>query len=350
VLLYNSLVDINSNLIGFEPGSAGLNVTGDTLLLRFELPAGATATVPGGEQLFSLSFTALAPGNSDLTWNSLNYTILTGDNYNMLALFTQGEAVILPSPVVSVSGGGTFCEGDATTLEAIPGDDQDLSYQWSGPGSSVYQQNQVIDSLVQEQTGTYTLLAINTTNACRETQELELLVNPRPDISISETETLCADTPHLLDAGEGYESYTWEFDGNYASGSQSITVRDAGEYSVEVVNEFGCDSKSSVQLIPCTLELQMPNAFTPGNDDALNPVFKPVIAGDIQPAWFNMQIYNKWGEMVYESTDYNAGWDGTYKDQPAPAGIYVYVIYFQVPGYINSTLKSPTRGSVTLLR
>jgi gliding motility-associated-like protein len=180
---------------------------------------------------------------------------------------------------------------------------------------------------------------------CSVTETISLVVNPGAFVNISDTDSLCAGTMHFLDAGSGFETYLWQ-DG---SNLQTYTATEAGEYRVEVVNSYGCEGSSSVWLVPCTLELTMPNAFTP-NGDRINDVFKPVLLGDITPSRFLMQIYNKWGELVYETSDYSAGWNGFVKGSLAPAGVYAFVINFEVPGYINVTVKSPVRGSVTLIR
>jgi len=174
---------------------------------------------------------------------------------------------------------------------------------------------------------------------------MTLEVNPKPWLNLAEADTLCAGTPHLLDAGPGYESYLWQ-DGSVI---QSRTESDAGIYTVQVVNSYGCTGESTVWLIPCSLELIMPNAFTP-NGDGRNDVFRPVLLGDVTPSRFFMQIYNSWGELIYETNDYGAGWDGTVKGSPAPSSVYVYVITFEVPGYINTTTVNPVRGSISLIR
>jgi gliding motility-associated-like protein len=66
----------------------------------------------------------------------------------------------------------------------------------------------------------------------------------------------------------------------------------------------------------------VPNAFTP-NQDPLNNEFKPVLRGVVS---YKMQIFDRWGELIFQTTDQNAGWDGTYKGKPAKQDSYVYLI------------------------
>jgi gliding motility-associated-like protein len=341
ILLFNGLININSALSG---GTFSVSVTGNLLSIRYSVFSGSV-TVPTGAQLFGMNFTALTPGMSDLIWNTLQYTIYTPEGYEMLAIFTQGEAEILPAPKIGAEGGGTFCAGDSTTLIVTSLDAQMLNYQWSGPGGFTSTLDTLVfQSLETTNSGDYTLVAMNN-ESCIESKPFILEVNPSPVLSIAQSDSLCAGTTHLLDAGPGYESYLWQ-DGSVV---QSVQARDAGIYSVQVVNSYGCTGGSSVELIPCSLEIAFPSAFTPDANN-LNDIFRPVIEGDVQPSWFYMQIYNKWGELIYETSDYSAGWDGTFKGSPAPSGVYVFVVSFQVPGYINTTSNSPVRGSVTLLR
>jgi gliding motility-associated-like protein len=84
----------------------------------------------------------------------------------------------------------------------------------------------------------------------------------------------------------------------------------------------------------------VPNAFTP-NGDGLNDIFRPVATSDLIRQ-FSMVIYNRWGQLVFETTHPAEGWDG--KD--AMAGVYNWVISYS--DYLGKVFKM--RGSVTLVR
>ena len=77
-------------------------------------------------------------------------------------------------------------------------------------------------------------------------------------------------------------------------------------------------------LIEKGYKLTMPSAFTP-NNDGLNDVFKPSHDNIIQTT---IQIYNKYGALVYESSELEAEWDGNLKDVPLPQDSYLYVIEY----------------------
>jgi gliding motility-associated-like protein len=92
----------------------------------------------------------------------------------------------------------------------------------------------------------------------------------------------------------------------------------------------------------------LPNAFTP-NSDGLNDVFRPIFRG-WEPGSYFMQIYNRWGQLLYETTNPLEGWDGTVDGVPLPPGVYAYVIAFEAPSYVTRLVSSPVSGSVTLIR
>jgi len=104
----------------------------------------------------------------------------------------------------------------------------------------------------------------------------------------------------------------------------------------------------TVALSPCGFVMQMPNAFTPDND-LLNDFFMPVL-GEILPSKYLLQVFTRWGEIVFETNNPTQGWDGTILGNPAPRGTYIYKLEFEVPEYITNSIESPMRGFVMLLR
>jgi gliding motility-associated-like protein len=70
----------------------------------------------------------------------------------------------------------------------------------------------------------------------------------------------------------------------------------------------------------------VPNAFTP-NGDGLNDLFKPVIRQTLQE--YRFMIFNRWGQVIFETTTYSSAWDGSYKGKPQPPGTYVYSVYLK---------------------
>jgi gliding motility-associated-like protein len=89
----------------------------------------------------------------------------------------------------------------------------------------------------------------------------------------------------------------------------------------------------------------IPNAFTP-NGDGKNDVFriKGVQVENITK--FNFQIFNRWGQLVFSTTDILKGWDGTYIGKNCPADVYSWVIYYED----SKKTKVSNKGTITLVR
>lgn len=109
-------------------------------------------------------------------------------------------------------------------------------------------------------------------------------------------------------------------------------------------NSFGfADSAySNVSCAPQEPVAYVPNAFTP---TGFNPVFKPVLRFD-DPSGYRLQVYNRWGQLVFENTNPIFGWDGTYSGKEAPAGTYLF--FLTAKGLNGSEITK--RGVVNLIR
>ncbi|MBL7905728.1 MAG: gliding motility-associated C-terminal domain-containing protein, partial [Bacteroidales bacterium] len=340
VLSFTGLTGVNPAL---ENGTFSNSIVGDTLQIRFSTWDNVT-TVGTGEQLFSLRFDALAPGNSDLIWNWMQCVLYSADNDSIPAIFVNGLAEILPSPAIYSEGSGTYCEGDMLTLRAGSLDDQQISFEWTGPSGFTHPEaDWQLGQLGINDNGQFRLIATNPEN-CRATQDVEVRVNPKPQISLGYADTLCFGQQELLNPGSGYASYLWH-DGSTAESRIAI---EAGTYWVQVTDVNNCKASDSIHVVPCNLELLIPNAFTP-NGDGLNDTFRPLFSG-FEFNDFYMAIYTKWGDLVFTTTDFITGWDGTINGNPAQTDTYIYVISYEAPSYVTRTLPSPATGDITLIR
>ena len=132
----------------------------------------------------------------------------------------------------------------------------------------------------------------------------------------------------------------------------SITVKhdDLGKwrYKVLLIDEFGCDQFTTIDLNAVHPTFTFPDAFTPDNNDELNDNFRLLITQYDQFSNYTFDhfyIYNRWGEKVFDCEDIECafeGWDGRYKDQKSPSDMYTY--YFQVTilnGDVVSSKKNP---------
>lgn len=151
-------------------------------------------------------------------------------------------------------------------------------------------------------------------------------------------------------------SYTWDFgDGtglSYAnSPSHTYPDDEAGTYVVTLVasSALNCtDTARVVVEVEGELIYYIPNSFTPDGDQ-YNPTFKPIFTTGYDVFNYNLVIYNRWGETVFESYNADIGWDGTYgaDSEKIVEGTYIYKIEFKTT---RSDERKTVVGHVTLLR
>jgi gliding motility-associated-like protein len=123
---------------------------------------------------------------------------------------------------------------------------------------------------------------------------------------------------------------------------------ETGEYMIylTVTDDLGCTDTTSVKVIVLSDVLAyIPNAFTPDGDEH-NQIWKYSFAG-IETSGFSMYIYNRWGEMIWESHDVSGYWDGTYNGKIVPDGVYMWRADFDV---LNDAERRVLNGSITVLR
>jgi len=182
-------------------------------------------------------------------------------------------------------------------------------------------------------------------NGCEHILTTNLIVKPSFTLNI-EKDTCITDstTINLIASVFGATSYTWQ-DGTHDS---IITVTTPGLYWVRVwVNN--CSKSDSVQITLCPvftpkIYFYMPTAFTP-NGDGLNDVFRPVTNEIVD---IHLMVYNRWGELIFETRDLEKGWDGNFKGRKCELGVYTYILTYR-----DNTTQSSTKkitGTVILVR
>ncbi len=109
---------------------------------------------------------------------------------------------------------------------------------------------------------------------------------------------------------------------------------------------YGCADtfEHMINIIPSVVKA--PNAFRPDSNIPENQIFMPVAAG-VDPARFNLKIFNRWGEMVFETNSLNTPWDGTLKNgKDAPQGNYIWISkFFDIQG-----MERNEKGQVLLIK
>ena len=168
-----------------------------------------------------------------------------------------------------------------------------------------------------------------------DTVKLSVIPPPTADFPTS-NDTIFYEKEYQLQATSGYASYQW----NTGDTTYYITVTEQGAYSLLMETTEGCLKLENIMMIDTFMPVLVPNAFTP-NNDGLNDTFRPVVDYE-RVRMFSMVIYNRWGQLIFETTNPAEGWDG--KD--APAGVYSWVISYS--DMVGKVVKM--RGGVTVVR
>jgi len=164
----------------------------------------------------------------------------------------------------------------------------------------------------------------------------------KPDIDLGNDTSICIDESITLEVNKGFEDYLWSDN----STMNNITVYNPGVFWVRVV-EKTCVVSDTIHIKKCAAKFIVPNVFTP-NGDGYNDVFNI----DHRNIWdFEVNIYDRWGVKVYQSSNLDNLWDGTVNGRKSAEGVYFWqIIYQEYDGNGGGDEKKMIRGTVTLLR
>jgi len=303
-------------------------------------------TIPDSLKMAELVFSALADGLSQVEWVAdLGESQFFNEQGEEVSVDYQfGNIRIFTRPNIIFGDTKEVCEGEGVFITPfINGGSGEVVYEWTGP-NNYNSTNELlwINSIKREQSGVYTLVVTDTVN-CVENKSIDIIVSAEPSISFAAYDTLWVDPGYELDAGPSGEYYLW----NTGAITEMITIDTTGQYSVEVTSYENCKSSDTVQILWGGLPFYIPNAFTP-NGDGLNDAFGAIPKYDYVRR-YHLSIFNRWGQQLFETTDINKGWDGSYQGTPCMLGAYVYRIVYEEFGQqpMNSKI---VEGTVTLIR
>jgi gliding motility-associated-like protein len=230
------------------------------------------------------------------------------------------------------------------------------TYQWDfGDGGSSTLQNPCHNYIAA---GTYSVkLEVTSADGCESHVIIPNLITviPNPDAIFSagdNTEFFTDDVIQLENQSRNAVSYFWTFGNGTTSTEEnpSVAYADSGIYiiTLNAYNQLGCLDTMSFPVVVFEPEtFYVPNAFSP-NGDGVNDDFR--VYGSGFPG-FHLLVFNRWGGLVFETTDPNDGWDGTFSGKPVDPGVYVYYINVEFfSGIAPEDYSKFKKGSVTLIR
>lgn len=294
-------------------------------------------------------------GSQDTTYDIIDRQFNVAGVYNVKFKITDFLGCIdsFQRTVVVDSAGGIFFDVDKT--EVCLGEEFDFrgnfsaagynSIQWMfGDGINIPDSTQVLHSY--EQAGTYDVRFAADYRICPDTfYERTVVVKPYPKVYIGEDTAICPNgTPIFIKdiVEEPGVSYTWHT--STKDVTPGIYVRSPGVYSVTAELD-GCTAADTLE-VKKDCYINIPNVFTP-NGDGRGDYFLPRQLLSRSVSEFEMIIYNRWGEKVFETTSLNGrGWDGKYGGEDLPVGVYIYQMKV---AFTNGTTER-YQGNVTMLR
>jgi len=226
----------------------------------------------------------------------------------------------------------TICSDEELVLGVIPGD---ATVLWSTGSSSA--------SITVTTSGTYAVTL--TQEGCSVGDVVSITVRERiAELALPELLSICPGGTILLDAGDLADTdFLW----STGATDPRLLVREPGTYAL-LATGICVDASATVIVVPgdCEAVIFVPNAFTP-NADGFNDVFLPSVQGPADN--YRLEIFNRWGEVLFSTNDRGQGWDGGYGGAASQDGIYIWVITYTEFTELGRTARRLV-GHVTLLR
>jgi hypothetical protein len=347
-------------------GSSPFQLTG--------LVAGGATTgnwTSSGSGVFNPSSSSLnatyTPSTADILAGNVMLILTSTGNGNCLAVSDTLVLQIMQPPVVTAGNDQSLCEDDLPfnlNANITGGSGTGI---WSSTGTGTFIPNptsaaavyvpSVADILAGSVIVTFTSTNNGPCGAASDAIVLTIYPTPVAAFSVNQTTVFLPNSPVVIvNQSTGAGAYEWDFgDGSSTSlVNPQYQYTQVGTYTITLIatNSFGCDDTATAEII-ATSDIIFPNAFTPGENGSTggsydpgsldNNVFFPYTAGVEQ---YHLQIFNRWGELIFESFDLLIGWDGYYRGELCQQDTYVWKA--DVRFYDGRRFKKV--GDVTLLR
>ena len=289
------------------------------------------------------------PGQGEVQKYYLSATDTAGcETIDSVEVANYTTAIVAPDSLL-------ICLGDTLWIEAlnlIPNDT--LSFLWQANGSILSALDSSALLVAPLSTQSYIVSALNQFG-CSSADTVVVIVD---DLSLN---LLAFADPGVIDFGGTSQLdvsggggagtlYLWQppEDLDFANIRNPVASPDSTTtFTVAVIDENGCTGTAAVtvtvELPPCDDPyVFLPNAFTPNNDGINDVLF---VRGELIDE-VRLEIYNRWGQLVFQTTDPAIGWDGTFKGQPAPQDVYGFIL--EVNCFGGEEYKK--QGNVSLFR
>lgn len=354
-------------------GSGGCNTESTTITADINTPPTLTADEPCTDNVFVTATPGTGPylynwfvnGTADTNLSGPRVIATVTASYR-IDMVNRNSGCQFSSPEISVPVLGEMeieilpmdqaCEGSPFTINTSasqPG----ATYSWTYNGTPISGASAASLTVTDQAEGIYAVLA--SIGTCTDEDDINVNIAPSTTALLNDLATICDDESNtdtetnqvILYPGPGFRSFTWFQDGNVLTNEtdSAYVAMESGLYRVELVNFFGCPASDETRIVTeCAPRIVGPNAFRPGG---LNREFF-LFTFFIADTDFQVFIFNRWGEMVYQSNERAFRWNGSYKNdggQPLPPGTYTYVVKYRGQFEEEKGVQEK-RGGVVLLR
>lgn len=316
----NDLVVTSSSTIWLQADLNGC-ISSDTVNVDYLSPdalqlGNDTIICPGDALILDAQITGAA-----YTWNtgatSSSISVSQAGSYSVVASIagcTEIDSITVdvePLSYPDLGADTTICVGDSIVIGISPGDPNVL---WNTGA--------VTDSIQVNLAGSYSVTLSQ--NGCTTTDSILVYTQGVLDsLDIGPDATTCEGQPVLIDATTPNALYQWSNGAN----TPFVNVSEAGTYWVEI-SGFCIEASDTiaVETEDCTPLVYIPNSFSP-NGDGINDVFQVAWWGDLTD--IELRIFNRWGELLFESDDPFGFWDGLYKGELVQNDVYIYQVVYR---------------------
>lgn len=242
----------------------------------------------------------------------------------------------------------TICEGSPVEFKAHPvngGSSPTFFWYVNGIEQPDYDDTFVTTTLQDGDKVTCKMLSQQPCIVDQEVMSNEIIIhwypNGRASGFLPLEITKCINIYETLKPDRPFDSYLW----STGATTPSIRIVEPGLYWLEVTDQTGCSGRENVWIKTksCMNAVFVPAAFTP-NNDGLNDIFKPLVDGHLTQ--YKFVVYNRNGQIVFQTTDPSKGWNGTDRGYSYNTGVFVWICTYQLAGEPVKTEK----GTVTLIR
>jgi gliding motility-associated-like protein len=333
--------DISFDIHSIDPNS-------DNVYVSYEnLPAGATITLSNDSTShpdlhFNWNLTDATPGSY------IFYVTYLDDGCPLASRKTIAYTIrVIPHAIKFADSTLGACKNAADGKAwVVPVGETtiDYNYRWEDIDGNVLRDIQSTngDSLINIPVGTYKVY-IRNAGGCGHNVVIEVTELPLPNIALQSDTAVCEGLPiRLSTTVQTGVNYIW----NTGDSVCCIIARTTGTYILQAINHCGFVADSThVNFVPCNYCFFVPNAFTPNNDGSNDKfVILPTCLFDK----FSIQIFNRWGQLVFKSVSPYTSWDGTFKGKLSDLGTYFY----EIEATLQDKSKAPVKlkGDIALIR